>query len=203
MMAFAASVLWSTSALAQFEEGKHYTVLDDPQVVNAPADKVMVEELFWFGCPYCYDLDKKIKPWVKTKGDDVIFEMVPAGFSRSWRSHAQLFYTIEVLGRMDDLGPKVFDAIHIGKNRLLGESAHIEFLTRIGGIEEEMAEKAYNSFFVKQMANKADKRVNNYRISGVPAFVVNGKYLVSAKKGGTAQEMMDVMQYLVDKEKSK
>ena len=40
----------------EYQEGKEYLLLSTPQPVST-GDKIEVVELFWYGCPHCYELE--------------------------------------------------------------------------------------------------------------------------------------------------
>ena len=60
-----------------------------------------------------------------------------------------------------------------------------------------------NSFSVENSIRKATKQVGDYKISGVPAIAVNGKYLVTGSMAGNYDNMIKITQYLVEKESMK
>ncbi len=47
-------------------------------------DKIEVVEVFWYGCPHCYDFEPYIDQWLASKPDDVEFLRMPAIFNESW-----------------------------------------------------------------------------------------------------------------------
>jgi len=53
---------------------------------------------------------------------------------------------------------------------------------------------------VKVSVNKAKANTYKYRIPGVPAFIVNGKYMVNATSAGSAEKIFEVIDYLIKKE---
>jgi thiol:disulfide interchange protein DsbA len=48
---------------------------------------------------------------------------------------------------------------------------------------------------------QGDSKLRGYEITGVPAMVVNGKYRVSAASAGGHKEMLEVVDYLVERER--
>jgi thiol:disulfide interchange protein DsbA len=48
---------------------------------------------------------------------------------------------------------------------------------------------------------QADKRIRGYKVSGVPAIVVNGKYLVDATSAGGQHNIFKVVNYLIEQER--
>ena len=198
-----AATLMVTASLAQaaaYEAGKHYTVLDQPVPVLADG-KIHVEEAFWYGCPHCFHLESTLKPWKKTLAADVSFEGVPAMFGRAWVVHAQLYYVADVLGVLDQVNESIFRAIHIEKKRLLDRDDQRDFLVEKAGISEKDFDKAYESFTVKSRMKQGDQRIRAFKISGVPALIVQGKYVISASSAGGQEQMVDVADYLIEKER--
>ena len=49
---------------------------------------------------------------------------------------------------------------------------------------------------------RADTFGLKYQIRGVPAFIVNGKYKVSATREIGTEDLLDVVNYLIEKEQS-
>src|SRR5690554_7018964 len=76
-------------------------------------------DLFWYGCPHCFQLESLLTPWKKTVADDVSVTGVPAQFGRAWVAHAQLYYVADLLGVLD----QVHDTIDRKSTRL--NSSHV------------------------------------------------------------------------------
>jgi len=185
----------------KYSDGNGYTTLSEPVPVLADG-KIHVEEAFWYGCPHCFHLENYVEPWKKTLPADVEFTLVPAMFGRAWVAHAQLFYTADVLGILDKVHTPIFRAIHLEKQRLLSEDDQRDFLVEHGGITEKQFDKAYENFAVKSRMQQADKRIRSFRINGVPALIVNGKYVVNASSAGGQENMTDVVNFLIEKERA-
>lgn len=178
---------------------KAYKVLEQPQTVPANG-KIHVEELFWYGCGHCFTLEKHVESWKSKIPNDVQFTRIPAMFGKSWVIHAQLYYIGEVLGITEQSHGDIFNAIHINGKRLQRKSEQKEFFAAYG-VSEADFDKAYSSFTVKSRMQQSDKRIRAYRVSGVPAIVVNGKYLVDASSAGGQGNMFKVVDYLIEKER--
>ena len=178
---------------------KHYTVLSEPQAVPANG-KIHVEEVFWYGCGHCFALEEFVKSWQKKLAADVEFNQVPAMFGKTWVVHAQMFYVAQALGVKDKLHGDVFNEIHLNKKRLLKKDEQRAFFADYG-VSAEDFDKAYNSFTVKSRLKQTDKRVRGFKISGVPAVVVNGKYVVDAGSAGGAGNIFKVVNYLIEQER--
>jgi thiol:disulfide interchange protein DsbA len=178
---------------------KAYKLIENPQTVPANG-KVHVEELFWYGCGHCFSLEEHVHSWTAQLPKDVEFTRIPAMFGKSWVIHAQMFYVGEVLGITEQSHSDIFTAIHINGKRLQRKSEQQEFFAAYG-VSEEDFNKAYSSFTVKSRLQQGDKRIRAYRVSGVPAIVVNGKYLVDASSAGGQKNMFKVVDYLIAQER--
>ena len=59
----------------------------------------------------------------------------------------------------------------------------------------------FNSFAMQNKIRRADTFGLKYEIRGVPAFIVNGKYKVSASRQVGTSELLDVVDYLINLER--
>ena len=178
---------------------KAYKVIAQPQAVPANG-KIHVEEIFWYGCGHCFSLEEHAQSWASKLPADVEFSRVPAMFGKSWVIHAQMYYMTEVVGITEKTHGDIFKAIHIQGKRLQRKSEQQKFFADYG-VSEEDFNKAYSSFTVKSRMKQADKRIRAYKVSGVPAVIVNGKYLVDAGSAGGQQNIFKVVNYLIEKER--
>lgn len=191
------SCLGVSIAFAEIVEGKDYTVLSTPQPTE-DARSIEVIEFFWYGCPHCYDLHPHIDQWRKNAPKDVKFRYVPAIFRANWGVAAKTFYAMEALGISKDLHDKVYDAIHAKKIDLAKESTLFEWVEK-QGIDRKEFVNAYNSFSVQNMVNRSSQMTKQYKLTGVPALVVEGKYLTSGKMSGLPRDTILVLDALIEK----
>ena len=54
---------------------------------------------------------------------------------------------------------------------------------------------------MKSRMKQGDKRIRAFKISGVPALIVQGKYVISASSAGGQAKMVEVADYLIEKER--
>lgn len=184
---------------ADFKAGEHYIELTTPAPTQDP-DKIEVAELFWYGCGHCFQFEPVLQEWKKTLPEDVSFREVPALFGGVWNTHAQLFYTVQSLGKLEETHKAIFNAIHVEKLRLANEAEMIEFLEPYG-ISEEQFEKAWSSFGVRSKMSEAGRLAKAYRATGVPTLIVNGKYRIEGGMVGGFDGMLEVADYLIAQER--
>ena len=96
---------------AGFEEGVKYKRIANPQPPSA-TDKIEVLELFWYGCPHCYQIEPEVEVWLKSKPDDVGFVRMPAVLGPSWELLARAYYTADLLGATDKIHKPLFERLH-------------------------------------------------------------------------------------------
>lgn len=185
-------------AHAEIVEGRDYTVLSTAQPTESDPKHIEVIEFFWYGCPHCSDLHPYISRWLENKPVDVAFRFVPAIFRNNWVPGAKTFYTMESLGLTQTLHDKVYHAIHREKTDLSKEVVLFDWVAK-QGIDRDRFVSAYNSFTVQNQANRSAQMTRQYKLTGVPALVVDGKYLTSGKAGGTPQDTISVLNQLIEK----
>lgn len=200
LAACALAVAALSSQAAEYGPGNGYKLLDNPVTVMADG-KVHVEEAFWYGCPHCFDLEKIITPWSKSLTSDVEFTGVPAQFGRAWIAHAQLYYTADVLGVLDQVHDAIFNAFHLQRQQLLSKGDQRDFLAAKAGVKPADFDKAYDSFAVKSRMKQANQRIQAFGINGVPALIVQGKYLVDSSTAGSHANMLRVVDFLIEQER--
>lgn len=191
---------FSLAQAAEYGPGNGYTEIDNPVPVLADG-KIHVEEAFWYGCPHCFDLESLVTPWSKNLASDVSFTGVPAQFGRSWIAHAQLYYTAQVLGVLDEVNNKIFKSFHLQRKQLLSKSDQRKFMVENAGVSAADFDKAYDSFTVRSRMKQADQRIRAFGINGVPAIIVQGKYVVDASSAGGQRNILKVVDYLIEKER--
>lgn len=203
MIILLASVLAFASAThAQFlyQEGKHYAPLPVP-VTTADPNTVEVVEVFAYGCIHCYRFEPLLADWKKTLPEGVTFVALPAVFNHNnMMMQAQAFYTAETLGVFDTMHPAMFAAIHEQGNGLQTKESIAALFKSVAGVDEAEFDKVFSSFGITSRARQSAARMRDYRISGTPSMVVNGKYLVSGKGLSGQDEMLKVVNYLVTQE---
>lgn len=182
-------------AAETFQEGKDYIVLDQP-VKTASANKVNVTEIFTYSCPHCYKLEPYINKWAETLPEDVEFKQIPAVTKGLWGVHARLFFTVNALKLDKNVHEAIFEAFHNEGNKLAAPEAMAKFLTKYD-VNKETFEQTFNSFGVSSQMNLAAAKFRSYRLTGVPAVLVNGKYRINAPK----EKVTAVADFLIEKER--
>ncbi len=196
------------TAPAPWQEGVNYTRFVPAQPTSVPAGQVEVLEFFWYGCPHCYAIDPLVESWRKTKPAFVTFFRIPVMWSEGHRSTARLYYTLETMGKLNQLHGEVFKEIHVNNDFLIAsdpndtaaaEKLQTTFVKKFG-ISEDAFKKSYHSFAVETALQRADQLVQRYRIEGVPTFIVNGKYVADVRSAGSPERLLSLVDDLAAQE---
>lgn len=162
----------------RYKAGQHYTTLASAQGTSSSPDKVEVAEIFWYGCPHCYEADPLIKSWAARLPPDVSFVRLPVMWNPTTQIHARLFYTAKSLNKIDEMHDVIFREFHLNQNRLADES-EIQKLFERFGVSSDDFQKTFRSFAVEGQLRRAKDLTARYSVQGVPMMVVNGKYTVT------------------------
>ena len=203
MLGLTMALAISTQAFAQqaFVEGVDYKLIT-PTVKTTDPDKVVVTEMFWYGCPHCFRFEPYVEQWSKKLPGSVLFEQVPSALNPRWSDHARTYYSLELMGELEKVHSKVFDGIHVKRQRLDRLDSIAKYLGGLG-IDEAKFRETFSSFPVDAALRKNGKKEQKYGHNGVPAVIVNGKYLTSGSLAGSNERLIQVMNFLVAKELAK
>lgn len=190
--------LLASAAFADtFTEGIDYVLVSPPVKEDAGEDKVTVREFFWYGCPHCYTLEPHIENW--DKPEHIEFVTMPAMLGKQWLSHGYAYYALEALGRLEELHPVLFDALHTKRQNLFTPEQLAKFFSG-HGIPEETFLNALNSFTVDTKVKAAQNLGKKYNLRSVPTVVINGKYMTSPSMVGY-KRLFEVVEHLAELER--
>lgn len=191
----------TTGHAAEFEEGKHYVRLPVP-VQTQSEDAVEVVEVFSYACIHCKTFDPTLERWRHEQPDDVAFRRVPAIFNETWKLFAQAFYAAEALGVSDAVHTPMFLAIHEQGVDLRNPVLMAELFQSAAGVPPDEFTRVANSFGVRSRVQQAMAHGRAYGITGVPTLIVDGQYRVDGQMAGNNTQMLQVVDYLIDKQRA-
>lgn len=183
-----------------FVAGEHYVVLDKP-VATRDKSKVEVIEMFSYGCAHCYEFEPLVKRWSKAQGKDVDFWFFPAVWNKPMKLLAKAFYVAHELNVSEKIHLSLFSKVVLEQQSVRNENDLAEFFEK-HGVDKNAFSEAFNSEAVEDKVIQAESRVKKYKPVGVPEIVVNGKYRVDRMRAGGQEEMLDVVNFLVNKERA-
>jgi thiol:disulfide interchange protein DsbA len=180
-------------------EGTHYVRLGQPLPVTAPAGKVEVVEFFWYGCPHCNAFEPMLEAWTKKLPADVSFRRVPVAFrDEPFGTHQRIYYALETMNQVEAMHRKVFYAIH-NDHQKLDKPAEIAALMTKNGVDGAKFVEVMNSFGVQTKARQAKQLAEAYKIDGVPALGVQGRFYTSGSLAGSPEQSLRVTDFLIER----
>lgn len=196
-LAFLGLTATAQAVPAIYLPGEQYKILDVP-VPTADASRIEVREFFFYGCPHCYHALPLVDAWKKKAAKDVDFEMTPVLFMRGADALARAFFVAKNKGILDKTHDALFNAIHgVEMNQPLYQEDNLAKWFSTYGITEDEYKKLAASFGVESQVNQAKALTRAAQIQGVPAFLVDGRYLVLRDKLPNEEATFDVIDYLV------
>lgn len=193
------SLALPTLAQAQakaFKDGEDYLTLDKPAPTEAPAGKVEVVEFFWYSCPHCNAFEPLLEAWIKQAPKDVAVRRVPVSFRPDFEPQQRLYYVLEAMGKVEELHKKVFAAIHVEKQALNTPELVAAWAVK-QGLDKAKFTEMYNSFTITTKARKATQLQDLYKVDGVPALGVAGRYYTSGSLAQSMPRALQVTDYLI------
>ena len=185
------------SAAAALVAGKDYTVLS-PEIGTDSGKKIEVAEFFWYRCPHCFQLEPGLNAWLKTAPKDVAIRRIPAVLSAAWVPLAKTYYAMEALGVVNKYHDQLFNAIHLDGLDVSQESNLFDWAAKVGMNRDAFVD-AYQSFGVQSKVMRANQLTRDAQITGVPSFVIDGKYLTSASMAGSEEALFNTLDQLIAK----
>ncbi len=189
-------LLFSLSAqAANFKEGDHYKVLS-----TAHSSSPSVTEFFSFYCPHCNSFEPiigQLKQHIQGRAE---FEKVPVSFmgGNMGKPMSKAYATMLSLGVDDKLVPAMFNRVHVQKQDPKNEAQLRQWFLDHGVAAQDF-DGTYNSFAIDSMVRRYDKAFQDAGLRGVPAIVVNGKYLVELKNFQNVPQAFQLIDFLLKK----
>ena len=168
-----------------------------PQPVET-GDRIEVIEFFWYGCPYCNELQPALESWIRRKPADVALRRVPAILRESWAPHARIYYTLERLNEVERLHLQVYYGYHVEKLHLSKPDVMVEWAVN-NGIDRKRWLDAYDSAEVEAEVERAKMLSQAYTVEVTPTLVVNGRYLTSGRHvpGSDVRDIVPILEDVI------
>ena len=214
LFALGLSVIAATAMAAT--EGTDYVKLDKP-MVNAEGK---LTKIFSYDCPFCFKYDVGVDPKVlpriekelglafnpvhlETKGKygRVASEFLAMCMLKDKAAGVSIESKGVSIESKDSLFKKAKDAIYQayhkkGERWTSGEAAFLKTLTDATGISLDEFNKAKNDEAVKALCAEWKTSYDVAKIQGIPAYVVNGKYLIMTKSIRNFDGMVNLVKEL-------
>jgi thiol:disulfide interchange protein DsbA len=132
---------------------------------------------------------------------DVSVRRVPVAFRDDFVPQQRLFYALEAMGLFDKLHGKVFAAIHVDKQKLARGDEIGDWVGK-QGVDKAKFMEQYNSFSVSTKATRGAQLQNAYRVEGVPALGVAGRFYTDGTLASSMERALQVVEFLTGEVRS-
>ncbi|MGL4475828.1 MAG: thiol:disulfide interchange protein DsbA/DsbL [Shewanella sp.] len=197
LVALALVIAPMAAMAADYKEGVHYTVINQGPATAKPE----IKEFFSFYCGHCFNFAKTVVPQIKsTLPKGVAFNQAHVEFigREMGPEMSSAFAVARQLGVEEKIENAMFSAIHEKRQNFTNRD-DIRALFIANGVDAKDFDAAANSFMVNAQVANMKRDTENAKIQGVPALVVNGKYLVKTDAIKSYDEMLDIAYFLAEK----
>jgi protein dithiol oxidoreductase (disulfide-forming) len=177
-------------------EGTDYLSLDKRVPTDVGAGKIEVIEFFWYSCPHCNAFEPQFAAWKKAAPKDVVVQRVPVRFRDDFEAQQRAYYVFESLNMVDALHGKLFHAIHTERQQLSSGAALAAWADK-NGLPEKKFIETFNSFGVASKARRATQLQEAFKVQGVPALGVAGRFYTDGSLTQTMDRSLQVAEYLI------
>jgi len=202
-------------AATTWTEGVNYFLIQPARATAVAPGKVEVTEVFSYACPACNIFQPTMHKLKQSLPPNAVLDFLPAAFnpSEDWPMFQLAFFTAQALGVEQQTHDAMFDAVWKGGDLSVIDPSTRGLKARMPTIED--AAKFYNqragvpvdkflatskSFSVDLKVRTAEDLMKAYQIDRTPTIVVNGKYRLQVESAGGADQLIELVKYLVAKE---
>jgi thiol:disulfide interchange protein DsbA len=201
---FTLATVGTTGALAvpstwaqgvKFEEGVDYLSLDKRVPTDVGAGKVEVIEFFWYSCPHCNAFEPRFESWIKTAPKDLVVKRAPVRFRDDFEAQQRMYYVLDALNKVEALHAQVFKAIHVERLNL-STAENLANWASSHGIDRAKFLELFNSFGVATQAKRATQLQEAFKVQGVPALGIGGRFYTDGSLAGSMERALQVTEFL-------
>jgi thiol:disulfide interchange protein DsbA len=172
-------------------------------------------EVFSYGCPACNSFRPTMKKLQASLPANAQLVYLPASWNaaEAWPMFQRAYLTAQSLGVAEKAHDSMFEAIwttgELGisdpqtrrlKTKLPTIDDAAKFYQRVAGVKAADFVNASKSFGVDLKMRQADSQIVAMQVTGTPTLVVNGKYRVNNENLKTADEVIELVRFLVARE---
>ncbi|MFF4319319.1 thiol:disulfide interchange protein DsbA/DsbL [Streptomyces sp. NPDC001568] len=163
------------------DASQDHTRVNGPAPAGAGTGPITVEAFFWYSDSHAFELQPVLDAWRGANAHRVAFRWIPADFDRTpgsrqnFKPQQRLHFALEALGA-GEFHERAFTAIHRDRVRLNTDAAVLAWAAE-QGLDAAGFTAAVASAPVESGIRHADALLQAYGIQGVPALVVDGRFL--------------------------
>jgi len=215
VVAAAAAASAQPADAGKWVEGRNYFLIVPARPTGLPPGKVEVTEVFSYACPACNQFQPFMRKLEKSVPANAVVDFLPASFnpSEDWPMFQLAYVTAQTLGVAAKTHDAMFDAVWTSGELATtdpstgGLKTHMptiedaaKFYQKQAGIPAAKFVATSKSFGVDSQIRQDEEKIAHYGVDRTPTFVVNGKYRIQVQSAGGAEQLIELVDYLVAKE---
>lgn len=192
----------AANASSSFKEGINYISVIPAQPTDVNPGQIKVVEFFWYGGLQCFALEPYLQSWIKRQPANVVLEQVPAALNPRWDMAARAYYTALQLGISTRANAAIYDAMQVHHLSLATATDYRNLFATRFGISAKQFNDAWDSPSVEASISRAKVLAQRYGVSDMPVLAVNGKWLTGAGYQLHTAQIMNAVNWLVQREQA-
>ena len=149
-----------------------------PSAACELGNKVEVTEFFGYFLPWLQCLRAIFRRLIKRQGNRIVVKRLHSDL-HDLTTQQKLFFTLEAMGKVDELQLKVFNTFHVDRNRLSTDAEVMKFVEK-QGIDKKRFNELYGSpFMMNAKLNMVKQMQAAYKVNGILTVIIDGRYIVS------------------------
>ena len=154
----------------------------------------LIEVFYWYGCDACYLTESLLADYLKGK-PDVNLVRIPLVARLNWREQAYLQPLMEQLVVNSEIS-----YLDVYKQCMEDCQVFSNFDTSLTWLKSKLEDKPeliIDQSLIWQAEKNYRKRAEIFSIAQVPTIIINGKYKVDANHAGTAERLIEIVDFLL------
>lgn len=186
---------------AKYQEGVHYTVLDNPLPTTTRGEEIgEIMEFFSYSCIHCFNVEPAIERFLEEKPDNIRFTQVPVMFNPRNEPEVRAYYVGQILKIGEQANKVIFDTIHKERKALRSDAQFANLFAEELGVSEEKYMATAYSFGVDPLVQKSIRLTGDSGVRGTPTIVANGKYVIDSGAVGGNEMALYAAKYLIEQD---
>jgi thiol:disulfide interchange protein DsbA len=117
-------------------------------------------------------------------------------FRAEFEAQQRAYYVLEALGKVEELQAKMFAAIHVERQTLTALEP-LQAWAEKNGIPKKQFTDMFNSFAVIGKARRAAQLQELFKVEGVPALGVAGRFYIDGTLAGSMERALQIADFLI------
>lgn len=199
-------VLGSVLLLSTFyAQAREYKAGIDYEIKNSKLTaKPEIREFFSFFCPHCYEVEQMFTPLNKefVNKAEVVYNPVWQIGGELGKRTQSAYAVAKKLGKENEIRALLFKRIKQTEGHLQAND-DFAYIFDIVGVNAKSYRDELKTAEVKTLISNYNQKIADYGLNSVPQIIVNGKYLINLSNVQDENDYINLVSYLLSKDRIK